>query len=178
MPWSVLATATASLVVFFTGVLKLPASLVALGLNSAGAGLFLAFVSLIAVCAASQLPRLTQRIGSSGAFIVAFACYAAAFVIFAAQPALVFDIMGAVLMGSGFGLSVPLVNHCVIEQSAPAVLGKALAALSLALFLGQFLASFSAAIPGSSAMPFLAAATVAVLGALPRLVVLRRRARS
>jgi len=172
-PLGVLATATAAMAVFFVGVLNLPASLATIGLASRGTGLFLAFVSLVAVVAASRLPALVRRLGESGTFVAAFACEALAFLVFAASPPLPTRCVGALLLGVGFGWSVPLANHAVVSRSTPATLGPLLAALSFALFLGQFLASFAEWIPGPANAPFFAAAALAAVSAATRLPGLR-----
>lgn len=64
-------------------------------------------------------------------------------------------------MGSGFGLSVPLVNHMTEECSSPAKRGQSLAYLSMALFLGQFLSSAMEFVPGGFGPVF----SVASMGA-------------
>jgi len=168
-PLGIFATATASMLVFFTGVLNLPSRLALIGLESTGSGLFLSFVSLVAVGAASQLPRVMTRFGEGRTFAIAFASYALAFAAFGAAASLSIALGGGVLLGIGFGLSVPLVNHAVIDRSEAATLGPLLATLSLALFLGQFLASFAALLPGGPATPFVAAAAIAALCAGIRL---------
>ncbi|VVE53703.1 hypothetical protein PCA20602_04888 [Pandoraea capi] len=75
------------------------------------------------------------------------------------------DVAGAVLLGVGFGLSVPLVNHMTVEQSDAGSRGRNLAHLSMAIFLGQFLASPLEAISGGEQATFFAAALIS-FGAL------------
>lgn len=62
--------------------------------------------------------------------------------------------MAGVLLGGGFGLSVPLVNHMTVSRSNLSNRGRRLASLSMALFSGQFLASFMAMLPGDSSITF------------------------
>lgn len=173
-PLGIYARATATMVLFFIAILNLPGQLDALGLNSTNSGLFLSFVSLVAVVAASCLPKVVGIIGTAATFLIAFASYGLAHALFALQPPLATCLLGGVLLGTGFGLSVPLVNHCIIEQAAPHRLGALLAMLSLALFLGQFLASFAAMIPGPANTPFMLAALIAAGVALTQLRQLRR----
>ena len=58
---------------------------------------------------------------------------------------------GALLHGLGFGLSIPLLNHLVIEHSADGARARHLAYLSMAIFCGQFLSSFMEFLPGGPA---------------------------
>lgn len=71
-------------------------------------------------------------------------------------------IVGALCLGAGFGISIPLVNHMTIEQSQPVHRGRSLAYLSMAIFTGQFLSSFMEFLPGAQAQVFLYAAVVAL----------------
>lgn len=157
-PLGIYTRACGSMVLFFIAILNLPTQLAAQGIGATGTGLFLSFVSLVAVGAAALLPRMIGRFGARASFLAAFACYGLAHLLFALQPPLAICVAAAVLLGTGFGLSVPLVNHRIIEVSAPQTLGPLLAMLSLALFLGQFLASFAAMIPGPPGLPFMLAA--------------------
>lgn len=176
-PLGLLATAAASMLIFFVGVLGLPVRLGAAGLDSAGIGLFLSFTSLVAVGAAAQMPRLVRGLGHHGVYALAFACYAAAFALFTGDLPLAARVAGGALMGCGFGLSVPLLNHHVIETSAPGELGRQLAGLALALFLGQFLAAFAERLPGAPGAGFILAILLAALVGLVHLHARLRPAR-
>ena len=114
------AAALLSMVAFFAGIIMLPARLAGLGVDEAGTGYFLSFISLVAVGGAALLPALGRRASGRRAGRRA-AGYAAAHGCFtvaqspAQWPAL---LAGALLHGLGFGLSIPLLNHLVIEHSA------------------------------------------------------------
>jgi MFS family permease len=135
-------SAVASMVLFFTAIIALPLTLEALGLTEAQTGYFLSFVSLVAVAAASQMPRVSSAIGENQTLVLAFLCYTVAHALFAVSTSFATVIGGGVAMGCGFGFSIPLVNHMTIEQSHIAQRGRNLAYLSMAIFLGQFLSSF------------------------------------
>jgi hypothetical protein len=165
-PLGLYVRAAGTMTIFFIAILNLPMRLAALGLDATGSGLFLAFVSLVAVGAASGLPRILARAGTRRTFMTAFACYGLAHGLFALDAPLDLCVVGGVLLGTGFGLSVPLVNHCVIEKAPAHALGPWLSMLSLTLFLGQFLASFAALLPGPATLPFILAAAGALLAAL------------
>ncbi|WP_433977437.1 MFS transporter [Erwinia sp. E_sp_B01_9] len=157
------AAALFSMVCFFTAVIVLPMQLHSQGFSEAETGYFLAFISLMAVIAAWAMPRVVKVRGEFGTLYLAFLAYAAAHLLlaFATGPALL--VVAGVLMGSGFGLSVPLVNHMVVEHSPVGLRGQHLAYLSMAIFLGQFLSSFMEFIPGNRPRIFLGAAALAVV---------------
>lgn len=159
----VFLAAAVSMVVFFSAVIALPERLHGLRLNEAQTGYFLSFVSLVAVAAAWLMPRLVRRVGSHVTLLIAFFAYALAHFLFAFGGDLPLLMLGAILMGSGFGFSIPLVNHLTVEESAIHERGRNLANLSVAIFLGQFLSSFMALIPGDRSLIFIAAAVLAIL---------------
>lgn len=134
--------ACASQVLFFTGVITLPKFLVSLSLNAAECGYFLAFMSVIAVLVAGVMPKVQAMLGQRNTILTAFGAYCVAHIIFATSSALPVLIIAGILMGIGFGLTIPLANFVVIERSSPAQRGRFLAILSVAIFLGQFLSSF------------------------------------
>lgn len=161
----VYVAACASMIVFFTAIIVLPYQLHDLGLNASETGYFLSFISLVAVAAAAIMPQVVRRFGEYTTLLIAFIAYAAAHGLFSVAASLPLMLAGAVLMGAGFGLSVPLVNHMTVEQSHAAVRGRNLAYLSVALFTGQFLSAFTEFIPGSRSLVFgVAALFAAVVG--------------
>lgn len=157
--------ALGSMVLFFTGVILLPSSLRDLQLSEAQTGYFLSFVSLVAVGAAALMPRVVRRIGAAGTLCLAFALYALAHVQFALSASLPPLILGAIAMGAGFGLSVPLVNGMTVERCPAPLRAKGLAYLSMAIFAGQFLSSFMELIPGKNGTAFLVTAGLALCAA-------------
>ncbi len=140
--------ATSSLMVFFIGIIALPLKFHALGISELHTGYFLSFISLIAVLAASVMPRVIRLLHEHGTLILAFLLYAAAHIVFAVSTTMPSFVVGGVLMGTAFGFSVPLVNHMTVERSHPRQRGRNLAYLSMALFLGQLLTSFLVFLPG------------------------------
>jgi predicted MFS family arabinose efflux permease len=163
---AVLLAAFCSMITFFTAVIVLPFSLSRVaGLSEAAVGYFLSGVSLVAVCFASIMPKLSGRIGERTTLIFAFLCYGAAHILFALAPALPLFAAGGILLGAGFGLSVPLANHMTVERSPPHLRGRYLANLSVAIFLGQFLASPLQYVPGGQDAAFACAAGIAFVAA-------------
>ncbi len=157
--------ACCSLILFFTAVIMMPRRLADMGLSEDQTGYFMAFISLIAVGAASQMPKLQRRFGGITTLGIAFCGYAIAHLLYT-TGSLPVMIAGAVFMGCGFGFSVPLVNHMIVERSTAAFRNQNLAMLSVAIFLGQFLSSFMSFIPGDGTSAFAVAAVIALLIAL------------
>jgi len=156
-------SAVFSMICFFTGIIIIPQHFHKMNIGAAETGYFLSFISLIAVFAAALMPRLVSRAGEYGTLYTAFICYAGAHLIFSVASDVPLFVAGGVLMGCGFGLSVPLVNHMTVEQSHARVRGRNLAYLSMAIFSGQFLSSFMEFIPGNSSVVFTGAAVIAVM---------------
>ncbi|HEM7189322.1 TPA: MFS transporter [Providencia rettgeri] len=171
----VLFAALLSMICFFTCIIIIPQVFSRMAIGAAETGYFLSFISLVAVGAAAMMPRLIVRLREYGTLYTAFSCYAAGHLIFSFADNVAFYIAGGVLMGCGFGLSVPLVNHMTVEQSHARVRGRNLAWLSMAIFSGQFLSSFMEFIPGNSSVVFRGAAIIAVAVILTLMVIHRKR---
>lgn len=164
----VYVAALLSMVVFFTAVVGLPFRLGVPkeeggpALTEAQVGYYLSAVSLFAVLAASQMPQVVRRITELRTLALAFGCYAVGHLLLClAGPALSTWLCAIVFLGTGFGLSVPLVNHLTVEWSPASRRGRHLAYLSMCLFMGQFLAAFTNLLPGSVNSGF---GLVAILG--------------
>ncbi|WP_455924239.1 MFS transporter [Pseudomonas putida] len=162
----VYGSALAAMVVFFAAIIALPISLHARGVSETATGNFLSGVSLVAVLAAALMPRVSGRLGEHGTLALAFLAFAMAHGLFAAAQSLPIYLLGGLCLGAGFGWSVPLLNHMTVEQSAPALRGRHLAFLSMALFSGQFLSALLDLLPGGGRTLYLAAASVAVIAAV------------
>lgn len=166
--WPAWAAALLSQLVFFTAVIVLPFRLAHFDASSGGltesqTGYFLSFISLVAVCAAWTMPRVTRRLGPEITLATGFAAYALAHLCFACAESLPVFICGGVLAGAGFGLTIPLVNHMTVERSHVSERGRNLAYLSMAIFLGQFASSFMQYVPGGFRAVFICAASIAAM---------------
>lgn len=157
--------AVLAMILFFTAVIVLPVRLREVEFDAAQTGYFLAFVSLVAVLAAACMPKLVQRLGEPFVLALAFACFGLGHICFASATALPLLGVGAVALGAGFGLSVPLLNGMTVDRVAPAQRARALARLSMAIFGGQFLSSFMELAGGTPATVFAIASCVAFAGA-------------
>ncbi|EPO1789118.1 MFS transporter [Cronobacter turicensis] len=163
MTW---AAALVSMIVFFTAIVVLPLHLHKMAITESQTGYFLSFVSLIAICGAWLMPKLVSRYSNFSTLSIAFGFYALAHLIFAFASTMLAMIPGAIALGLAFGLSIPLVNHLIVELSSNAVRGRNLARLSMAIFLGQFLSAFMAYLPGTTSTVFLSAALIGALFSL------------
>jgi MFS family permease len=159
------AVALGSMILFFAGIIFLPLRLKSLGFGEAQTGYFLSFVSLMAVVAAALMPMAVRRVGEASALCAAFCLYTAAHLLFAFAGSVPLFVAGAVAMGAGFGLSVPLVNGLTVNRCSAPLRARGLAYLSMALFSGQFLSSFMELLPGGANSGFVVAATVGALAA-------------
>lgn len=151
-----------SMICFFAGIIVIPQHFHRMEIGAAGTGYFLSFISLVAVFAAALMPQVVAVLKKYGTLYAAFICYAAAYIIFSVASGVTVFIAGGFMLGCGFGLSVPLVNHITIEQSHARVRGRNLAYLSMAIFSGQFLSSFIEFIPGDSSVVFLGTAAISI----------------
>ncbi len=162
-----------SMICFFTAVIVLPKQFYQYGIGAAGTGYFLSMVSLVAVAAAALMPVVVRKISEIATLWLAFIFYALAFAVFSCSAGLTGFIPAGVLLGTGFGLSVPLVNHMTISRSHQTNRGRRLAGLSMALFSGQFLASFMAILPADSSGIFAVTSGLSVL-VIALLILLRK----
>lgn len=152
-----------SMIIFFTAVISLPHRLGTLGFAETTVGYFLSGVSLVAVCAAANMPKVTRLLGEKNVLCLGFGFYAIAHAMFFTVSSTGLFIVAGILMGCGFGLTVPLVNFMIVERSHPSWRGKVLAFLSVALFLGQFLSAFLSYVPGGAMATFVAASGLALV---------------
>lgn len=152
-----------TMVSFFTGIIMLPMRLHEINASAAEIGYFLSFVSLVAVVAAGALTKLASRFGENRILLVGFACYAISHAFFAVADGFLAFLIGGILLGCGFGFTVPLVNHMTVEKSHAQERGRNLAYLAMAIFSGQFASSFMEYVPGNSQRVFSAAAILAIL---------------
>lgn len=137
-----------SMVIFFTVIVTLPISLKHIGYGEGQIGALMAFISIIAVITASQMPKVIRAIGAWQTLILSLFIYGCSHgVFYFNQSQFLPLIIAAILTGIAFGLSIPLVNHMTVEASSPQVRGRNLSYLTMAIFLGQFLTSFFDFIP-------------------------------
>ena len=131
-----------SMILFFTGIIVLPGKLSGLNFNEAETGYYLSFISLIAVIGAAVLPMIARKLSEHIVLGLSMFSYAGAHFCFSFAASTTLIVFGGVMLGIGFGLSIPLVNHLTVEYSSERSRSRNLAYLSMAIFSGQFLSSF------------------------------------
>ncbi|MDP2505965.1 MFS transporter [Oceanobacter sp. 3_MG-2023] len=154
-------SACMAMMIFFTVIVVLPLSMERSGYSADHIGLLLAFISFVAVITAHFLPRVNLRWKDKGTLSLAFVFYALAHLAFYVGASVSVLVLGGLLAGMGFGLSIPLLNHMTVERSDPGQRGKNLSYFAMAIFLGQFLTSFVELVSGH--FLYLIAALVAAL---------------
>lgn len=131
-----------AMAIFFVAYITLPALLsLRLHLSESATGYFMAFISLMAVVFAGCLPVITTRISATTLLNGSFVLFGCGELLFAHATGMSGVLPGAIAMGAGFGFSIPIANHLVLERSAPKHRGRNLSYLSMAIFLGQFASS-------------------------------------
>lgn len=175
----ILVAATCAMTLFFTAFISLPAELSVHGFSEAHTGYYLAFISLIAVLAAALLPAIQKRVGSRSMFLLAFASFALGHLVFSLHPPFSGLVVAAIFMGTGFGFSIPLANHEIVERSRQNQRGRHLAILSVSIFLGQFLSSIMEVFAPTSSDMFTLSVAIAGIAAMAYLacsILISRRA--
>ncbi|MHA3976139.1 MFS transporter [Halovulum sp. GXIMD14794] len=158
--------ATLAMVLFFASFITLPGSLSAQGLSETMIGYYLASVSMVAVIAAGVMPRTCRMFGDRGTILLAFAAFAAGHAVYAVGAEGAGLALAALLMGTGFGFSIPVANHAVVARSPVGARARNLGMLSSAIFLGQFLSSFLELASPGPAQTFALASGLAVVAGL------------
>ncbi|WP_372752132.1 MFS transporter [Mariniflexile sp.] len=132
-----------AMMLFFIGFVTLPLYLPeSFGLSTSSIGYYLAFISLIAIITASQMPKMVKVFGDGKTVSMGFMFFMLGYLVLAITANVPFLIMAAVFIGIGFGFTIPLLNHMMIEASTIQNQGKNLGLFSMAVFGGQFLSTF------------------------------------
>jgi len=156
-------TSCIAMTLFFAGFVILPITMKNAGYTEDKIGLFLGFVSLIAVTTAHFMPRIYIRFKEKRTLSIAFLFYTLSHCAYYFTNSSSILILGGIFSGIGFGLSIPLLNHITVERSSPKNRGKNIAYFAMAVFLGQFLTSFVELIPGDISVVFAIASTFAFI---------------
>ncbi|WP_121964109.1 MFS transporter [Myroides sp. N17-2] len=139
----ILLFSTLAMILFFVAFVSLPLYLPSLfNYSESETGYFLAYISLIAVLSASQMPNFVKRTSNLLTLSLGFLAFTAGLFCFFISASNTTLFIGGLTMGIGFGFTVPLLNHMTIEESNTQNMGKNLSYYSMAIFGGQFLSSF------------------------------------
>ena len=156
-----------SMAIFFVAYVTLPAYLPKqFSFTESSTGYFMSAISLVAVLTASQMPNITQKLGEKITVCIGFLFFALGYLLFGVTLNIYIMYVGVVLTGIGFGLTIPLLNHLVVEYSGEMSRGKNLGRFSMMVFAGQFAATFVEYIPGNSFYIFICTAFISLLVAI------------
>ena len=132
-----------AMVLFFVSFVTLPMYLPkALSFTESLTGYYMAFISLIAIITASQMPKVVRKIGDGKTVSLGFLCFMIGYFCIASAISIPLLVVTAIFIGIGFGFTIPLLNHMMIEASSNKTLGKNLGLYSMGVFGGQFLSTF------------------------------------
>ncbi|MFB9054757.1 MFS transporter [Formosa undariae] len=132
-----------AMVLFFVGFVTLPIYLPkVLSFSESTTGYYMAFISLIAIITASQMPKAVGKFGDAKTVCLGFIFFMFGYSCLASSGSITVLMISAIFIGIGFGFTIPLLNHMMIEASSNQNLGKNLGLYSMGVFGGQFLATF------------------------------------
>tara|TARA_Y100001933_G_C19012177_1_gene569400 strand:- start:2215 stop:3402 length:1188 start_codon:yes stop_codon:yes gene_type:complete len=135
--------ALSAMVLFFVGFVTLPLYLPRVfDFSESTTGYFMAFISVVAILTASQMPKAVSKMGDGNTVSMGFLFFMLGYMVlyfFTSVPLLV---LSAIFIGSGFGFTIPLLNHMMIEASSSKSMGKNLGLYSMGVFGGQFASTF------------------------------------
>jgi len=160
---SVLINAVLAMSLFFSMFITLPSHLGDLGYSEAETGYLLSFISLMAVLSALVMPHVVNAKSEKVTLFLAFISFAAAHAIFAIAESTSLLVVASLFAGTGFGFSIPLLNHATVERSSDTNMGRNLAWFAMAVFSGQFLTSALEFLPVTDSGVFTVCGAIAVL---------------
>ncbi|MCA0986502.1 MFS transporter [Guptibacillus algicola] len=161
----VLLSALLAMTMFFIAFITLPFYLAdSFQLGSTTTGYFLAMISLIAVISASVMPKMVKKFSDYQTLITGFSLFTLGFILLMlGQSFFIVAIIAGIVIGFGFGFTIPLANHMVVEKSNVSNRGKNLAYFSSFTFLGQFLSSLVEGISTNLVIIYAIAISIGIL---------------
>ncbi len=132
-----------SLIIFFVSITHLPQYLPKyFDFTESNTGFIMAFISVIAVLTASQMPYIVKRLGEGYTVVIGLVFYGIGYFVIASASLILILYIGAFMLGIGFGLTVPTLNHMMVDVSNSKNRGKNLSLYSMGVFGGQFASTF------------------------------------
>ncbi|WP_179352403.1 MFS transporter [Winogradskyella vidalii] len=132
-----------AMMLFFVGFVTLPLYLPqSFGFSESETGYLMASISVVAIITASQMPKMVKAFGDGKTVVLGFILFMLGYLVLASTMSLPFLIVTVIFIGTGFGFTIPLLNHMMLEASTPNNQGKNLGLFSMAVFGGQFLSTF------------------------------------
>ncbi len=164
-----------AMIVFFASFIYLPQFLPnTFQFSETKTGNIMAFISLVAVVVASQMPKIVNKIGYKTTLPIGFVCFALAYLFLAYNSIAMLTYVSAMVLGIGFGLTVPLLNHLMVEVSNTQTRGKNLGLYSIGIFGGQFVATGFGLLTNNITLIFTMAAVIAITMALVLYLLFKR----
>ncbi|WP_372937706.1 MFS transporter [Seonamhaeicola sp.] len=105
-------------------------------------GYLMALISVVAIITASQMPKMVKFLGDGKTVALGFMFFMLGYLVLAITTNAVFLVFIVIFIGVGFGFTIPLLNHMMVEVSTPQNQGKNLGLFSMGVFGGQFLSTF------------------------------------
>jgi len=141
--WTIAVASLFAMVLFFVAFVTLPLYLDEIfDFSESTTGYFMAFISFIAILTASQMPKIATKLKAGNTVVLGFVFFTLGYLVFASAAQIYWLVVAAILVGIGFGLTVPLLNHMMLEASTTKTRGKNLGLYSMGIFGGQFLSTF------------------------------------
>lgn len=117
----------------------------------------------MAVLSALVMPQVVHAKSEKLTLFLAFISFAAAHAIFAIAETTSLLVVASIFAGTGFGFSIPLLNHTTVERSSETNMGRNLAWFAMAVFSGQFLTSALEFLPVADSGVFTVCGVIAIL---------------
>ncbi|SFU52631.1 Predicted arabinose efflux permease, MFS family [Pustulibacterium marinum] len=164
-----------AMIIFFVSFIHLPEYLPkTFQFSESKTGYVMAGISFIAVITASQMPKIARAISSGATVAIGFLFFMIGYFIFGVGNTEAFIYAGACMLGIGFGLSIPTLNHMMVEVSSFKSRGKNLGLYSIGVFGGQFLSTFLGFIFVETTTLFLATGCIALVICLLLFILFRK----
>lgn len=139
----IFCSALLAMMLFFVGFVTLPLYLPkTFSFSESETGFFMAFISLVTILVASQMPKMVKLFGEGKTVALGFTFFMLGYLVLALSSSFAFLMLTAIFIGVGFGFTIPLLSHMMIEVSTPQNQGSNLSLLSMGIFGGQFLSTF------------------------------------
>ncbi|MDF4202763.1 MFS transporter [Maribacter sp. SA7] len=153
-----------AMMLFFIGFVTLPLYLPStFNFTESETGYLMAFISLVAIITASQMPRMVKLLSAGKTVALGFIFFMLGYLVLATSLAIPLLVLTAIFIGIGFGFTIPLLNHMMIEASNVQNQGKNLGLYSMAVFGGQFLSTFIEYISNNYAVIYIVTSCLALL---------------
>ncbi|SIQ58746.1 MFS transporter [Maribacter ulvicola] len=121
----IIASSLLAMMLFFISFVTLPLYLPAnFGFSEFESGYLMAFISVIAIVTASQMPRMVKLLGDGKTVTLGFVFFMLGYIVLALVTSVPFLILTAICIEIGFGFTIPLLNHRTIEVSNTQNQGK------------------------------------------------------